>query len=130
MKRTSRLLMERTLRVQEGLGELSSRVQENLSGIHVVKAYASEEVETALRRCISSGHTRLVVTEDENRVRQNLQVLRDTPAELEMRKKYLGVIEKAETRLDLIRDEAKQAAAARQQLEVDLAKKVQDFRDE
>jgi ATP-binding cassette subfamily B protein len=47
VKRTSRLLMERALRVQEGLGELSSRVQENLSGIHVVKAYASEEEEIA-----------------------------------------------------------------------------------
>src|SRR5438876_8744395 len=42
VKRTSRLLMERTFRVQEGLGELSSRVQETLSGIHVVKAYACE----------------------------------------------------------------------------------------
>ena len=51
VKRSSRLLMERTLRVQEGLGELSSRVQENLSGIHVVKAYACEEHEIArLRR--------------------------------------------------------------------------------
>src|ERR687885_786672 len=29
----------------------------------------SEDVETALRRCISSGHTRLVVTEDENQDR-------------------------------------------------------------
>jgi ATP-binding cassette, subfamily B, multidrug efflux pump len=45
VKRTTRLLMERTLRVQEGLGELSSRVQENLSGIHVVKSYACEEHE-------------------------------------------------------------------------------------
>ncbi len=45
VKRTSRLLMERTFRVQEGLGELSSRVQENLSGIQVVKAYAAEEHE-------------------------------------------------------------------------------------
>jgi ATP-binding cassette subfamily B protein len=45
VKRTSRLLMERMLRVQEGLGELSSRVQENLSGIHVVKSYAAEEYE-------------------------------------------------------------------------------------
>jgi hypothetical protein len=70
------------------------------------------------------------ITEDETRVRQNLQVLRDTPGELEMRKKYLAVIEKAETRLDAIRDEAKQATASRQQLEVELAKKVQDFRDE
>jgi ATP-binding cassette subfamily B protein len=43
VKRTSRLLMERTLRVQEGLAELSSYTQENLSGIHVVKAYAAEE---------------------------------------------------------------------------------------
>src|SRR5206468_9652579 len=43
VKRTSRLLMERMLRVQEGLGELSNRVQENLSGMHVVKAYAAEE---------------------------------------------------------------------------------------
>src|SRR4029077_1481141 len=47
VKRTSRLLMERTLRVQEGLGELSNRVQENLSGMHVVKSYAAEEHEVA-----------------------------------------------------------------------------------
>src|SRR5258705_14016640 len=42
VKRTSALLMERTLRVQEGLADLSSRTQENLSGIHVVKAYGAE----------------------------------------------------------------------------------------
>jgi CBS domain containing-hemolysin-like protein len=32
----------------------------------VVTVDLSENVETALRRCVSSGHTRLVVTEDEN----------------------------------------------------------------
>jgi CBS domain containing-hemolysin-like protein len=32
----------------------------------IVTVDVSEDVETALRRCISSGHTRLVVTEDEN----------------------------------------------------------------
>jgi CBS domain containing-hemolysin-like protein len=32
----------------------------------VVTIDASETVETALRRCVTSGHTRLVVTEDEN----------------------------------------------------------------
>jgi CBS domain containing-hemolysin-like protein len=32
----------------------------------VVTVDVSEDVETAMRRCISSGHTRLVVTEDEN----------------------------------------------------------------
>jgi len=35
----------------------------------VITVDTSEDVETALRRCISSGHTRLVVTEDENRDR-------------------------------------------------------------
>src|SRR5256884_2284021 len=48
VKRTSRLLMERTLRVQEGLAELSTRVQQTLSGIHVVKAYASQAHESRL----------------------------------------------------------------------------------
>ena len=47
VKRYSRRLMEGTLHVQEGLAEMSSRVQENLSGIHVVRAYACEDVETA-----------------------------------------------------------------------------------
>jgi CBS domain containing-hemolysin-like protein len=35
----------------------------------VVTVDVSEDVETALRRCISSGHTRLVVTVDDNRDR-------------------------------------------------------------
>ncbi len=35
----------------------------------VVTVDTSEDVETALRRCVSCGHTRLVVTEDENRDR-------------------------------------------------------------
>jgi ATP-binding cassette subfamily B protein len=47
VKRYSRRLMEYTLRVQEGLADMSSRVQENLSGIHVVRAYAGEARETA-----------------------------------------------------------------------------------
>jgi ATP-binding cassette subfamily B multidrug efflux pump len=47
VKTYSRRLMEGTLRVQEGLADMSSRVQENLSGIHVVRAYACEAQETA-----------------------------------------------------------------------------------
>ncbi|MFL5856430.1 MAG: hemolysin family protein, partial [Solirubrobacteraceae bacterium] len=35
----------------------------------VVTVDTSEDVETALRRCVSSGHTRLVVTEDDNKDR-------------------------------------------------------------
>src|SRR3954465_15763025 len=35
----------------------------------VITVDASEDVETALRRCVSSGHTRIVVTEDDNRDR-------------------------------------------------------------
>jgi ATP-binding cassette subfamily B multidrug efflux pump len=47
VKRVSRLLMERTLEVQEGLAELSARAQENLAGMHVVKAYAAAGHEVA-----------------------------------------------------------------------------------
>ena len=45
VKRLSRQLMERTVKVQEGLAALSSRAQENLSGMTVVKAYALERAE-------------------------------------------------------------------------------------
>jgi ATP-binding cassette subfamily B multidrug efflux pump len=38
------------LRVQEGLGEIEGKVQESLAGIHVVKAYALEDHESALFR--------------------------------------------------------------------------------
>ena len=43
MKRVTRTLMERSLRVQEGLAEIGSKVQESLSGIHVIKAYCVED---------------------------------------------------------------------------------------
>ncbi len=45
MRHNGRRLMEGTLRVQEGLAEMSSTIQENVSGIHVVKSYALEDVE-------------------------------------------------------------------------------------
>lgn len=38
----SRQLMERTLNVQAGLADLSSRVQESVSGMHVIRAYVRE----------------------------------------------------------------------------------------
>jgi ATP-binding cassette subfamily B protein len=44
VKRVSRRMMEQTLRVQEELANLSSAVQENVSGIHVVRAYQAEDV--------------------------------------------------------------------------------------
>jgi ATP-binding cassette subfamily B protein len=43
VKKMSPQLMERTLRIQEGLADLSSRVQEGISGIQVVKAYVREK---------------------------------------------------------------------------------------
>jgi ATP-binding cassette, subfamily B, multidrug efflux pump len=50
IKRLSRSLMVRNLRVQEGLGHIEGKVQESLAGIHVVKAYALEQHESALFR--------------------------------------------------------------------------------
>src|SRR5579871_5789973 len=43
MKRLTRSLMERSLRVQEGLAEIGSKVQESMTGIHVIKAYCVQE---------------------------------------------------------------------------------------
>ena len=45
MRRNGRRLMEGTLRVQESLAEMSTTIQENVSGIHVVKSYTLEGVE-------------------------------------------------------------------------------------
>ena len=55
VKRISRQLMERTLHVQQGLSDLSSAIQENVSGIAVVKAYAAEDV--ALRQFTQLNET-------------------------------------------------------------------------
>ncbi len=70
------------------------------------------------------------LTEDQTRIRENLRVLRETAGELEMRKKYLARLEQAETRLESIRDEAKQALETRTQLEQDLSKRVREFRED
>jgi ATP-binding cassette, subfamily B, multidrug efflux pump len=49
----TRSLMERSLKVQQGLGVLGAKVQESLSGIHVVKAYTLEEREAERFRSLS-----------------------------------------------------------------------------
>jgi ATP-binding cassette, subfamily B, multidrug efflux pump len=43
MRWLTRTLMERSLAVQEGLAAIGARVQESLSGIHVVKSYTLED---------------------------------------------------------------------------------------
>lgn len=47
VKKMSRQIMEKTLKVQAGLADLSSRVQESVSGIHVVRAYVREDWQNA-----------------------------------------------------------------------------------
>src|SRR5215469_2567448 len=59
IKRLSRSLMVRNLRVQEGLGEIEGKVQESLAGIHVVKAYALEQHESALFRDANDEYNEL-----------------------------------------------------------------------
>jgi ATP-binding cassette, subfamily B, multidrug efflux pump len=52
IRRLTQSLMERSLRVQEELGAIGAKVQESLSGIHVVKAYTlhAREAEEFRRR--------------------------------------------------------------------------------
>lgn len=58
VKGVSRRLMEQTSLVQEGLASLSTLVQENLSGIHVVKAYDAERLAVARFSDLNSDFTR------------------------------------------------------------------------
>jgi len=74
--------LKRLIRDSEAGGMLEANEATMLSGVFhlheqearqvmtpipaVVTVDVSEDVETALRRCIESGHTRLIVTEDEN----------------------------------------------------------------
>ncbi len=88
------------------------------------------EINRLRQRETALAQERTRVTEDQGRARENLKVLRDTPAELEMRKKYLAQIERIEARLEQIAEESRQSASQRQQLEAELSKKVQEFRDE
>jgi ATP-binding cassette subfamily B protein len=58
MWQLSHALMERSLRVQEGLGAIGAKVQESLSGIHVVKAYNFEDHEAARFRTLNDEFNR------------------------------------------------------------------------
>jgi ATP-binding cassette subfamily B protein len=52
----TRSLMDRSLKVQEGLGTIGAKVQESLSGIHLVKAYTLEERERARFRDLNDQY--------------------------------------------------------------------------
>jgi hypothetical protein len=70
------------------------------------------------------------LTEDDARVRQNLSVLRDTPSELELRKKYLLRLTESDARLEQIRTLLKEKASQRAEKERELSRKVQEFKEE
>ncbi|HYV18285.1 MAG TPA: ABC transporter ATP-binding protein [Verrucomicrobiae bacterium] len=56
VSRVSRTIHQRSNAAQEQLAEISNKAQENLSGIHQVKAYAREDLEVAAFSALSSGY--------------------------------------------------------------------------
>jgi hypothetical protein len=70
------------------------------------------------------------LNEDDARVRQNLGVLRTDAAELELRRKYLTRLQESDTRQEQIKVLLKDKAQQRAALERDLAKKVQEYRED
>jgi ATP-binding cassette subfamily B multidrug efflux pump len=56
MRWLTRTLMARSLGVQEGLAAIGAKVQESLSGIHVVKAYSLETHETGRFRTVNDAY--------------------------------------------------------------------------
>jgi hypothetical protein len=74
--------------------------------------------------------TRRVRTEDEERYRKNLNVLRDTPDERGMRKEYLEKLKEVERVLEQVRKGLEDAEAKRQEVHAQIAKKIQEFKEE
>jgi len=56
MYQLSRSIMERSLRVQEGIGAIGAKIQESLSGIHIVKAYTLEAHQAAQFRELNDDY--------------------------------------------------------------------------
>jgi len=56
MRWLTRTLMARSLGVQEGLAAIGAKVQESLSGIHVVKAYSLESHEAGRFRAVNDAY--------------------------------------------------------------------------
>jgi ATP-binding cassette subfamily B multidrug efflux pump len=61
MYHLSRSIMERSLRVQEGIGAIGAKIQESLSGIHIVKAYTLEEHQAAQFRELNDSYNEQVL---------------------------------------------------------------------
>jgi CBS domain containing-hemolysin-like protein len=68
----------------------------------VVTVDTSEDVETALRRCVSSGHTRLVATEDHNKDRVRGIVHTNSLAQLLMSEGATAPIEQVVTEAPIV----------------------------
>jgi hypothetical protein len=108
---------------QRYLSEAARRFLSELVGAQgEINRLRAEENELAQER------TRL--TEDDKRVRENLGVLRETPGELEMRRKYLQRLSDSDARQEKIRVELKEKSQERAGRERDLSKRVQEFKDE
>ncbi|HXW83929.1 MAG TPA: ABC transporter ATP-binding protein [Candidatus Binataceae bacterium] len=56
LRRLTRSIMQRSLRVQQGLGAIGAKVQESLAGIHVVKAYTMEDHEARRFRALNDDY--------------------------------------------------------------------------
>jgi len=56
VRRLTRALMERSLKVQQELGNIGAKVQESLAGIHVVKAYTLEDHEAKRFRALNDEY--------------------------------------------------------------------------
>ncbi len=56
VRKLTRALMERSLKVQQELGNIGAKVQESLAGIHLVKAYTLEEHEAQRFRALNDRY--------------------------------------------------------------------------
>ncbi len=105
---------------QKYLSDKAKAFLESLLGLLVESSKLQSEMQALERE-------RQQLEADQNRARQNLNVLRDRPDEIELRKKYLKRLEDAEQRIEEITLKVREKAEKKAALDADLAKKVREY---
>lgn len=104
---------------------MSEKTRDFLQGI----AGLMDERAERDRRVQSTRAEASRISKDQERLRKNIAILRDSPNERTMRDRYLTRLAQGDERLDKLEGEIRQATAERQQLDQRIRGELQKYRD-
>jgi hypothetical protein len=116
---------EEQIRVYAGAQYLSDKTKQFLKEVAEVQAQRTAVI--AQIRNLEGQRQRL--SEEQQRLRENLRTLGQTPKELELRAKWVTALSDTEDKLVKIRGEIDEAQTKQRTLDEQLAKKVNEFRE-